>query len=482
MTACAVLHVTPVPGGGIDRHVRDIAAGAAREHYLWHAADGAHVLEQPREPRFLPLAADAPLDSLAASLRARGVGLVHLHTLARAARERAAAISQALAAPTVLTLHDVLFLGPERFESPSAAPPAAAWRQEVEPALHGAAQVIAPSAYIAGLAREHFGIEARVIPNGIDLGTNGALAPRRAFTAGAAGRRVVALLGALGPHKGSRLVEALARRLAGSDTVLVVIGYTDSQAWPGWFDDHLFIHGPYEDHQAGAWLAAYGAEVALFPNTVPESFSYALSEAWAAKVPAIVPPEGALGERVGRHGGGWVLPRGFGVDEVAALLARLGTKVGRDELARVKSSLDGPDPDRLPRLPAMNAALEELYRRHGVDPSGPVDPLSPPAQALLAAQLDSRLFRHDLIVLTEQLGLMREGPDAERRAARKFELEARGWIAKLEADVQSLQDELRREFALRQAVEQAPLASGLRSRLAALVPAGLRRALRGRRD
>src|SRR5688500_13476044 len=112
MTACAVLHVTPIPGGGIDRHVRDIAAGGAREHYVWHAANGAHVLEQPRGARFLPLAADAPLDALVALLRARGVGLVHLHTLAQAARERAAAISRALAVPTLLTLHDVLFLGP----------------------------------------------------------------------------------------------------------------------------------------------------------------------------------------------------------------------------------------------------------------------------------------------------------------------------------------------------------------------------------
>lgn len=481
MTACAVLHVTSIPGGGVDRHVRDIVAAGRRPHYTWHAGEHVEVLEQPDEPRFLPLRSGADGRLAADFLRARGVGLVHVHSLSEAARRRCVPLAADLGVPTLVTLHDVLFLGPGRFLGEAHAPPDAAWLAQVAPLLRKAAAVVAPSRYIAALAREHCAVEALVVPNGTgpERGPTPA-APRPAFDA--AGRRVVAMLGALGPHKGSRVVEALARRLAGSDVVLVVVGYTDAQAWPGWFDDHLFIHGPYEDSAAGALLRAYGAELALFPNPVPESFSYALSEAWGAGVPVLVPAEGALGERVAEHGGGWILPRGFTADDIVEKLRFLASPLGRAELSRVRSSLDANDPHRLPRRDAMNASLEELYRRFGIDPSQPPDPLAAPAQALLAAQLDSRLFRRELIVLAEALGEAREGPEAQLRGARRFESEARAWIAKLESDVGVLQSQLRAEVARRQAVEGAPLLSALRSRIAALLPAGVRRALRGRRD
>lgn len=480
MTACAVLHVTSIPGGGVDRHLRDIAAANRRPHYTWHVGEEAEVLEQPAEPRFLPLAAGGGGGLAADFLRARGVGLVHVHSLSPAARRRGIPLAAQLGVPTLVTLHDVLFLGPGRFLGDANAPPDAAWLAQVTPVLRAAAGVLAPSRYIASLAREHCGIEALVVPNGIEpAGGTAAASPRPGFDA--AGRRVVAVLGALGPHKGSRTVEALARRLAGSDIVLVVVGYTDAQAWPGWFDDHLFIHGPYEDSAAGALLRAYGAELVLFPNPVPESFSYALSEAWGAGLPVLVPPEGALGERVGEHGGGWILPRGFTVADIVEKLRFLGSPLGRGELARVRSSLDANDPHRLPRLDAMNAALEDLYRRFGIATAA-VDPLTPPAQSLIAAQLDSRLFRRELITLAEELARLREGPDAERRAARKFEIEARAWIAKLEDDVRDLQSDLRNEVARREALQRAPLVAALRGRLAALLPAGVRRALRGRRD
>ena len=75
----------------------------------------------------------------------------------------------------------------------------------------------------------------------------------------------------------------------------------------------------YEDGTLAAWLAAYRTETVLFPNRLPESFSYTLSEVWSAGIPVIVPDHGALGDRVERDGGGWLLPAGFDGDEAAAL-------------------------------------------------------------------------------------------------------------------------------------------------------------------
>ncbi len=480
MSACAVLHVTSVPGGGVDRHVRDLVRGCPRGHLVWHAGADADVIEVAGEPRYLPLdraAFERDPGALAAWLRARGVGLVHLHSMARAVRSRANWAAAALASPTVVTLHDVLFLRADGFEpgAPRTAEPA--WLEEVAPVLRHASAVLAPSRFIADLAEVNLpGLHIKVVPNGTRCAERAPLPARVEFER-ARPRRVIAALGALGPHKGSRLLEALAARLPGTDVGLVVIGYTDAQAWPGWFDDALFIHGPYAEEDAGALLAAYRAEAVLFPNTVPESFSYALSDAWAAGVPAIVPPEGALAERVRRHGGGWVLPEGFGVDSMMARIEWLGTEAGKAEAARVKSGLAHHDPQRLPSIDGMTSALEDLYRKHGVDPAAPVDALALPAQSLIATQLDSGLFRRELLFFAEELARMREGPDAERRAAREFELEARGWIAKLEQDVGELQSQLRIEVARRQALEQAPLAGSLRHRLGTLAPAWLRRVL-----
>ena len=480
MSACAVLHVTSIPGGGVDRHVRDIRARGARDHLVWHAGEAADAIEQAHEPRFLPLDRDALAtagESLASWLRGNGVGIVHLHSLGRPARARAAWAAAALGVPSLVTLHDVLFLRPDAF-SRGDLEADRAWLDEVGPALRGATRVIAPSTFIADLAARHVeGIAPVVVPNGSVPPAASPAAPHPAFAPGRF-RRIVAAIGAIGPHKGARTLEALARRLAGTDTAVVVVGYLDSQAWPGWYDDHLFVHGPFEEPDAPALLRAYGAEVALFANTVPESFSYALSDAWAAGLPVIVPPEGALAERVRAGGGGWLLPPGFGVEEIAALLARLDTTAGRAEHAQVKSSLEHHDARRLPLLDAMNDALEDLYRRFGVPPAGPLDVAAAPAQRLLASQLDAGLFRHELVQLTRDLGELHEA----RRAAREFERNSQAWIAKLEQDVATLQGELREETARREALERAPLARVLRSRISAWLPEGVKRALGKGRD
>ncbi len=253
----------------------------------------------------------------------------------------------ALGVRYVATLHDILFLRREGFEPGAPREPDPAWLAETSAFLRDAAAVVAPSEYIAGLAREHVpGLEVTVIPNGTATArTNGQAGARaggqvearpqfvaRGFT------HVAAVIGAIGPHKGSADARgARAARCEGTDIAIVVIGYLDTQVEPGWRGDHVFVHGAYGDDEVAGLLRAYGAELVLFPNQVPESFSYALSDAWSAGLPVLVRPTGALAERVERHGGGWLLPQGFGAAEVAAALRRTsGPDAGRGALAKRK--------------------------------------------------------------------------------------------------------------------------------------------------
>jgi glycosyltransferase involved in cell wall biosynthesis len=454
-----VMHVAAPPGGGVDRYVRDLARASAVRHALWHASPSADVLEMPCGGMPWPLAHDQ-LDAAASELRAwlkrAGVGLLHVHSMARSVRARASFLAEALGAPMVATLHDVLFLDAAGFDTHGALRLDAAWLAEVRQFVARCAAVVAPSHYIAGLATAHLpGANVEVVPNGIRLDAPAARRdPRESFRAHRP-RHVVAVVGAIGPHKGSALVTELAAALEGSDIALVVIGYLDAQVQPGWRGAHLFVHGPFTEGETGAWLDAYGARLVIFPNRVPESFSYALSEAWAARRAVIVPDQGALAERVKARGGGWIVPAQAGAATYAELIRKLLAPDADAEIARVQSLIAPDDAARIPGLAAMTRSLDALYRRFGIDPESPPDPTAAPARALLATNLDASLFRAELARLAdERVQLEASIAEVSSRAARHDD-ESRAWIAKLEADLAQVQAKLAAEFEQRQALEQA---------------------------
>jgi glycosyltransferase involved in cell wall biosynthesis len=459
MAARAVLHVTSVPGGGVDRHIRDIARASARRHLVWHAAESGDAVEVLGDERHVfalaPHAVDEDPRAIAEWLRAQGVGMLHVHALTQAPRERARQLAKLLDVPAIVTLHDVLFLSPDAFAHGPAPQPDAAWLRDTAALIGTAAATLAPSEYLAGVARAHLpGIAIDVVANGSGLAFSPDPVPLHALYGTPPFRHVAAVLGAIGPHKGARMLEQVAEALADTDIGIVVIGYMDECNLPGWHRDHLFVHGTYQDAEVASLLRAYGARVGLFTNQVPESFSYTLSDLWAAGIPAIVPSAGALGERVARHGGGWLLPEGFDAARVASLLRTLFSDAGAAELARVESQVHANDPERIPTLDAMSRSLEALYQRFGVD-TGPLDPQSQPAQRLLATSLDGSLFRAEMIRFADEIAQLRQGLAYERGEYARVAAGMKEWIAKLEADIAALGAQVAREVAERHEANDA---------------------------
>ncbi|APV52135.1 hypothetical protein BWI17_22175 [Betaproteobacteria bacterium GR16-43] len=476
-----VLHVTTLFGGGVDRHLRDIARAVPGRHLFWHAGRESDVLEDPGEGRFDALDGarlDADPAALAQFLKSEGVALVHQHSVAPAARKRALQCEALLGVKRVLTLHDVLFLRPDAFEVEPGAAPDPAWLAATAPMLRDAAAVFAPSEFIAAKALEHVpGLAVNVVPNGSPQPTE-VVASARAQFAEHRPRHVVAVLGALGPHKGSDLIEALPALLEGTDIGIVVIGYLDRQLFPGWrVPGRLFVHGAYDDPHAVALLRAYGTQLVLFPNCVEESFSYALSDAWAAGLPVLAAPLGALAERVRAHACGWLLPKGFDAHFVAERLRHIFAHTGPSGLAEVKSALARPDPARVPALEDMARSLDAFYRHFAIDPAQPAAGGAESLKKLVATNIDGTLFRQELVRLADEYAQVKSALDGERARTAKFETESREWMAKLERDVEGLQKELEQEVGVRRELGQANVQLQIHKDAFDLLPQVLRKFL-----
>ncbi|MBS0319368.1 MAG: hypothetical protein JSR18_02405 [Proteobacteria bacterium] len=459
MTAAppGVLHVTAAEGGGADRYVRDLAATTRPRHWIWHA--GAGLVEDVATHRFRA----APEGDAARNfIECARIGLVHLHGVDTHCQATLAVLAKAAPTlPWIATLHDVGFLAPDAFATGILAPDRD-WIARVRPLLARAAAVVVPSGFIADLVAAHLDVPTTRIEPGLP-DPRVASPPPAHTVAHDRARPVVAVVGAIGPHKGSGDLDAMSAALATHGIGLVVIGYTDECLVPRPARDGSYaVHGPYEDGQLPALLRAYGARLALFVNRLPESFSYTLSEAWQAGCPVLVPDAGALGERVRAWGGGAVHAAGAATAAVAAQAASL-VRAGR----QVESPLDPIDPRRVPQLATMASAFDALYERFGVAQDAPAD-AGAALDRLAAANLDGRAFRHELTLLAQLAS------------------EQRQWIAKLERDVAELKaavaaQEVRNE-ALAQQVRELKDVEAAFHELPVLAQKVLfKRAFRGRR-
>ena len=158
----------------------------------------------------------------------------------------------------------------------------------------------------------------------------------------------------------------------------------DVQHGPWQSDDAvLTVHGRYETADLPDLLDHYRVALVLYPSAGPETFSYTLTEAWAAGRPVLVPPIGALAERVRGSGAGWIMTDAEWRDE-AQMLERLCTllsRYGSEALAAAAMHARA-----LPHatLAQMTQAAFALYDRALANANAtPQQPLQPLAAARL---------------------------------------------------------------------------------------------------
>ncbi|MEP7083522.1 MAG: glycosyltransferase family 4 protein, partial [Betaproteobacteria bacterium] len=343
-----ILHLTDGNRGGSQRHIIDLCNGDAADtrHFVLRIVERSLSLHDAQRSRVLVTAQSSDAAALIPMVRRvlgeLAIDVVHAHSLP-VLLEFAEAAGRPLAGlPLIVTLHDLGCIDANLFAAPNAQPQAdARWVARCAPVLRQAAAVIVPSDFLAGVVRRHYpDVQPVVIPNGIGSLPDVALPIVRPGPQWPPNARVFAVVGALGPHKGSEALLRVADALTSPDIAGVVIGYTDAQLTTGWLvPGRLFVHGRYAPDELPGLLAAYQARFAYFPNVIPESFSYALSEVWQSGIPALVPAIGALGDRVRATGAGWLLEPPLDALAAAAEIERLLSPAGTAALAAARDRL-----------------------------------------------------------------------------------------------------------------------------------------------
>jgi len=315
-----------------------------------------------------------------------GTGVVHLHNIS-GSREPLQDALPRLGIPYGYTVHDLGFACPtitltraDGFFCGGVTDTAACtaclaeqrlgdvdigrWRARHEALLAGASFVVAPSRFAADLLRRYFpATRPVVIAHGLpehEPRRSGArqvvLMPEDALT-------TIAVVGAVGPDKGARRVERLAERAArmGARLRFVVVGYTDHhhRAWQS-DDARLTVHGRYDPRDLPWLLEHYQARLVVFPSLGPETFAFTLSEVWSAGRAVLVPPIGALAERVHETEAGWLMTETEWHDD-ERLLARIESLVGPANADALAEATRRAAAVPLPTLDAMAAATVERY-------------------------------------------------------------------------------------------------------------------------
>ena len=134
----------------------------------------------------------------------------------------------------------------------------------------------------------------------------------------------IALLGAIGDHKGYQVLLACARnaRLRRLPLEFVVIGYTCNDA-PLLPTGKVFVTGRYSESEAPHLLRREQPDVVWLPSVWPETWCYALDHALGTGLPVVAFDLGAIAERLRAAGTGVLLPLELAPREINESFVRL---------------------------------------------------------------------------------------------------------------------------------------------------------------
>jgi len=229
--------------------------------------------------------------------------------------------------------------------------------------LTGARRVFAPSSDTAERLQRHFAdLKVMVQPHATQvIGTP--LPPRDPARTTVR----VALIGAIGEHKGYQVLLDCARdaRDRGLPLEFVVIGYTEKDA-PLLETGRVFITGRYSEGEAPHLLHREQPDIAWLPSVWPETWCYTLDFALSAGLPIAAFDVGAIAERLRAVGQGELMALGL---EPSRINDHLLNVAAASPLASAPASRSEQTSLSLPRYATNNAITPtvEIYMTDAAD-------------------------------------------------------------------------------------------------------------------
>jgi FkbM family methyltransferase len=375
-----VLFITLGRGGGTERHVQEMKAALE--------AEGTPVFILRSSPRkhgvltFDPSGlADTPnlpslnvphdTDALVQAIEALGIKHIHVQHLADAgegAEQMVREAAEAMGLQYDVTVHDYMFVCPHftligqsglycgepdeagcnaclaSYPSSQTTGSIQDWRGQFQIFLTGARFVFVPSADVASRMKRYFpDATFTVRPHMTKMPSDGIDQQRPLRD------RRVAIIGAIGPHKGAKLIQQCAEHALAHQIPVrfIIIGYTsqDSElrALP-----NVTITGPYVEHKLPELLAEYMPDIAWFSSVLPETFSYTLSSAIEADLFPVTFDIGAPAERLRKIGWGGIMPLEYmlSVSDIVQYLANVPvTSAPADVKEKIQVSYGSMLPD-----------------------------------------------------------------------------------------------------------------------------------------
>lgn len=150
-------------------------------------------------------------------------------------------------------------------------------------------------------------------------------------------KRVIAVLGNIGFHKGAEVLRAMGQLLAEQkDISLMVLGEVDPMYKP---PKNIYVYGAYDPKSLGDLARWYQITDWLIPSIWPETFSYTTHEALATGLPTFAFDIGAQGDAVARCKNGRAIPYNAGKN-LAQLVAEtlLQTQQTSDETSPLRAA------------------------------------------------------------------------------------------------------------------------------------------------
>ena len=191
-----------------------------------------------------------------------------------------------------------------------------AWRNEWNYLLSNADHVITPSQATKDEIQEVYSkVDIDVIEHGIDI------TKEKSELTVDGGIQDIAFIGAIGYHKGSKILEDFIKTNMIPNVRIHLFGIIDSQYTKN--NKHYINHGKYVREELKDLLKKNNIKLICLLSTWPETYSYTMTEAIACGIPVISFDFGAIAERIHKYKLGWVIKPTNNSFEIAKEISKI---------------------------------------------------------------------------------------------------------------------------------------------------------------